>query len=59
MIEITDDDEHEWIERIGKTASEICNDPSRNRIKLNKQDLSWNQMILQYWAVLVELSNNI
>lgn len=35
-IDITDDD-HEWVERIGKTAYEICNDPARNRIKLNDQ----------------------
>ena len=35
-IEITDDD-HEWIERIGKTAYEICNEVDRNRIKLNDQ----------------------
>jgi hypothetical protein len=36
VINITDDD-HEWVERIGKTAYEICNDPARNRIKLNEQ----------------------
>ncbi|MGB7662990.1 MAG: hypothetical protein WBL67_09665 [Nitrososphaeraceae archaeon] len=35
-IDITDDD-HEWVERIGKTAYEICNDPARNRLKLNEQ----------------------
>jgi hypothetical protein len=27
----------EWVERIGKTAYEICNDPARNHIKLNEQ----------------------
>ena len=27
----------EWVERIGKTMYEICNDPARNRIKLNEQ----------------------
>jgi hypothetical protein len=35
-IDITDDD-HEWVERIGKTAYEICNDPARDCIKLNEQ----------------------
>ena len=35
-IDITDDD-HAWVERIGKTAYEICNDPARDRIKLNEQ----------------------
>ncbi len=35
-IDITDDN-HEWVERIGKTAYEKCNDPARNRIKLNEQ----------------------
>jgi hypothetical protein len=35
-IDITDDD-LEWVERIGKTAYEICNEPARNRIKLNEQ----------------------
>ena len=35
-IDITDDD-HEWVERIGKTAYEICNDPSRNRTELNEK----------------------
>jgi hypothetical protein len=29
--------DHEWIEIIDKTANEICNDPARNRIKLNEQ----------------------
>jgi hypothetical protein len=37
VIEITDDSDHEWIERIGKTAYEICNDPALDRIKLNEQ----------------------
>jgi hypothetical protein len=27
-IDITDDD-HEWVERIGKTVYEICNEPTR------------------------------
>lgn len=36
-IEIDITDNHEWIERIGKTANEICNDLSLNRIKLNEQ----------------------
>jgi hypothetical protein len=27
-IDITDDD-HEWVERIGKTVYEICNEPAR------------------------------
>ncbi|MGH9977469.1 MAG: hypothetical protein ACRD8Z_16800 [Nitrososphaeraceae archaeon] len=30
-------EDHEWVGRIGKTAYEICNDPARNRIKLNEQ----------------------
>jgi len=29
--------DREWVERIGKTVYEICNDPARNRIKLNEQ----------------------
>ena len=29
--------DHEWVERIGKTAYEICNDLSSNRIELNEQ----------------------
>jgi hypothetical protein len=37
MIEITDDD-HKWIERIGKTAYEICNSQTRDRTKLNEQN---------------------
>lgn len=37
MISITGDDDHEWVERIGKTAYEICNDLARDRIKLNEQ----------------------
>jgi hypothetical protein len=36
VISITGDDNHEWVERIGKTAYEICNDPARDRIKLNE-----------------------
>jgi hypothetical protein len=36
VINITDDD-HGWVERMGKTAYEISNDPARNRIKLNEQ----------------------
>ena len=35
VIEITDDS-HEWVDRIGKIAYEICNDPTHNRIKLNE-----------------------
>lgn len=31
------EDDHEWVERIGKTAYDICNDPSRNSVKLNEQ----------------------
>jgi hypothetical protein len=60
VINITDDD-HEWVERTGKTAYEICNDPARNRIKLMNNILAspWNLMMLQYWNVMVGLSNNI
>ena len=36
-IEIAMSEDHEWVERIGKTAYEICNDPTRNRIRLNEQ----------------------
>jgi hypothetical protein len=36
-IEIDIAEDHEWVERIGKTAYEICNDPARIRIKLNEQ----------------------
>jgi hypothetical protein len=35
VIDVTDN--HEWIERITKTANEICDDPDGNRIKLNEQ----------------------
>lgn len=35
VIEITDDS-REWVDRIGKIAYEICNDPTHNRIKLNE-----------------------
>jgi hypothetical protein len=31
-IEIVMSEDYEWVERIGKTAYEICNDPARNRI---------------------------
>ncbi|MFZ0557001.1 MAG: hypothetical protein WBL67_12200 [Nitrososphaeraceae archaeon] len=34
-IDITHD--HEWVERIGNAAYEMCNDLARNRIKLNEQ----------------------
>jgi hypothetical protein len=34
-IDITAD--HEWVERIAKTANEICDDPDCNRIQLNGQ----------------------
>lgn len=34
-IDITDD--HEWVERIGRSSYEICSDPDRNQIKLNEQ----------------------
>jgi hypothetical protein len=36
-IEIATSEDHEWVERIGKTAYERCNDPTRHRIKLNEQ----------------------
>jgi hypothetical protein len=38
-IDITYDHKelNEWVERIGKTANEICNNPDGNRIKLNEQ----------------------
>jgi hypothetical protein len=29
---------NDWLERIGKTANEICDDPDRNRIKLKTSD---------------------
>ena len=38
-IDITHD--HEWVERIGKAAYEMCNDPAHNRIKLNEQHTSF------------------
>ena len=38
-IEIDIAEAHGWVERIGKTAYEICNDPARIRIKLNEQHL--------------------
>ena len=36
-IEIAMSEDYEWVERIGKTAYEICNDSARSRIKLNEQ----------------------
>ncbi len=36
-IEIVMSENYEWVERIGKTEYEICNDPARDRIKLNEQ----------------------
>ena len=36
-VEIDITDNHEWVERLGKTANEICDDPNYNRIKLNKE----------------------
>ena len=36
-IEIVMSKDHEWVGIIGKAANEICNDPARNRIKLNEQ----------------------
>ena len=36
-IEIDILEADEWVERIGKTAYEVCNDPARHRIKLNEQ----------------------
>jgi hypothetical protein len=61
VIEVTDDDAHEWVERIGKTAYEICNDPARKRIKLNDQHTGFimESNDAEYWVVLVGLSNNI
>ena len=38
-IDITHD--HEWVERIGNAAYEMCNDLARNRIKLNEQHTSF------------------
>ena len=35
-IDITDD--HDWVERIGKTAKEICNDLDCNSIKPKTSD---------------------
>ena len=36
-IEINIPDDHEWVERIAKTANEICDDPDNNSTKLNAQ----------------------
>ena len=38
-IDITHDHKelNEWIERIAKTANEICDDPDYTRIKMNEQ----------------------
>jgi hypothetical protein len=36
-IEIDMSKDREWGESIGKTVYEICNDPARNRIKLNER----------------------
>jgi hypothetical protein len=54
-------EDHEWVERIGKTAYEICNDPARHRIKLNEQHTGF---ILEsndatVLGCLGRLSNNI
>jgi hypothetical protein len=42
-IDITHDHKelNEWIERIAKTANEICDDPDDNRIKLNEQHIGF------------------
>jgi hypothetical protein len=56
-LEIDIADAQEWVERIAKTANEICNDPDCNRIQLNGQHtvLLQNQMILSRWDVLAGL----
>ena len=49
-IDITDD--HEWVERIAKTANEICDDPDNNCIKLNGQHNGLiSLMMLERWDV--------
>ena len=32
---------NEWVERVGKTANEICNNPDGNRIKLDEQHIGF------------------
>ena len=55
-IDITDD--HEWVERIAKTANEICDDPDNNRIKLNGQHNGLiSLMMLERWDVSAGQSN--
>lgn len=39
-IDITDDDP-KWVDRIGKTAYDICSELNRNSIKLNGQHTSF------------------
>lgn len=64
VIEVTDDDAHEWVERTGKTAYEICNDPARKRIKLNDQHTGFimesdDAAVLGYigWAIEQHLND--
>jgi hypothetical protein len=55
-LDITDDHNelNNWVERIGKTANEIYDDPACNHIKLNGQHtvLSLNLMTLVHWGCL-------
>jgi hypothetical protein len=37
IIEIDIADDPEWVERLSKTANEICDDPNYNHIKLNEK----------------------
>lgn len=62
-IDNTDED-HEWIDRIGKTAYEICNDPARDRIKSNDQHTGFivqssDPAVLGYleWAIEQHLND--
>jgi hypothetical protein len=55
-IEIDTTDDHEWVEIIGKTANEICNDPDSNRINeqhagfITESDDAWVSESLG-WAI--------
>jgi len=38
VITNTHNELNDWVERIGKIANEICNDPDYNRVKLKTSD---------------------
>lgn len=51
-IEIDTTDDHEWVEIIGKTANEICNDPDCNRINEQHTGFIVKSNDAGYWGCL-------